>query len=207
MPLIRKIFYINLFEDLIMRLFYLFIIFFKTSLLSFGGGYAMISMLFDELTRKKIIARKDLFDIITVSQIAPGPIATNMAIFIGYKIYKFLGALIAILGVCLPSFAIAIIFAGLISKLNQSSKFKFIKDIIYGLKSVSVSLIFIVFIKLFCEMCLYKSANSRFLLEIKSYDIKRLVLFILAFSVLYKFKNINILIVILSFGLIGIIFL
>lgn len=207
MPLIRKIFYINLLEDLIMRLFYLFIIFFKTSLLSFGGGYAMISMLFDELTRKKIIARKDLFDIITVSQIAPGPIATNMAIFIGYKIYKFLGALIAILGVCLPSFAIAIIFADLISKLNQSSKFKFTKDIIYGLKSVSVSLIFIVFIKLFCEMCLYKSANSRFLFEIKSYDIKRLVLFILAFSVLYKFKNINILIVILSFGLIGVIFL
>ena len=190
-----------------MRILYLFIIFFKTSLLSFGGGYAMISMLFDELTRKKIIARKDLFDIITVSQIAPGPIATNMAVFIGYKIYKFLGALIAILGVCLPSFVIAIVFAGLINKLNQSTKFKFIKDIIYGLKSVSVSFIFIVFVKLFCKICLSKSVNSQFLFEIKNYDIKQLVLFILAFSILYKFKNINILIVILFFGLIGIIFL
>ena len=176
--------------DLDMQLFYLFVMFFRASLLSFGGGYAMISMLFDELIRKNIVTRKDFFNIITISQIAPGPIATNIAVFVGYQIYKFLGVLIAVLGVCLPSFVIAIILFDVIDKLSQSSKFKFIKNVIYGLKSVSASLIFIVFIKLFLDICLSKEANIKFFFDVKSYDIEKLILFLFAFVILYKFKSV-----------------
>ena len=189
-----------------MNLFGLFIIFFKTSLLSFGGGYAMVAMLFDELVSNKFISEKDFFNIISIAQVTPGPIATNISVFVGHKKYKFIGALVSLLGVCLPSFLIAIIFLTMINKLSESKKFVFVKDIIYGLKTVSASLIFITFIKMFFKTCLVGFNNNIFNL-VKWLDIKKFFLFVFAFVILYKFRKLNILFVILFFGCAGIIFL
>ena len=189
-----------------MNLFGLFIIFFKTSLLSFGGGYAMIAMLFDELVKNKFVSEKDFLNIISIAQVTPGPIATNISVFVGYKKYKLIGALISLFGVCLPSFLIAIIFLTVINKLSKSNKFVFIKDIIYGLKAVSASLIFITFIKMFDKSCVREFNNNIFDLA-KWLDIKKFFLFLFAFVILYKFRNLNILFVILFFGCAGIIFL
>lgn len=68
-----------------MILFDMFVSFFKTGFLSFGGEYAMISMLCSEAVNHNWMNRKDFFDIVAISQITPGPIAINMATFVGFK--------------------------------------------------------------------------------------------------------------------------
>ena len=88
-------------------LWQLFATFFKTGLFTFGGGYAMISILQEELVNnKKWITTQDMLDMIVVAESTPGVIAVNTASSVGYKMRGILGAIIATLGVVLPSFLI-----------------------------------------------------------------------------------------------------
>ena len=85
----------------------LFLVFFKIGLFTFGGGYAMIAVMEREFVEKKgWINHEEFLDIIGIAESSPGPLAINSATFIGYKYGKFLGALLATLGVVLPSFII-----------------------------------------------------------------------------------------------------
>ena len=85
----------------------LFITFFKIGLFTFGGGYAMIALIEDEVsTKKKWISKEELADVITIAESTPGPIAINSATYIGYKIGGILGSAIATMGVVLPSLII-----------------------------------------------------------------------------------------------------
>lgn len=85
----------------------LFATFFKIGLFTFGGGYAMISLIETEtVERKKWIAGPDLLNIIAIAESTPGPIAINSATFIGYRVVGVLGSAFATLGVVLPSFVI-----------------------------------------------------------------------------------------------------
>ena len=88
-------------------LWQLFATFFKTGLFTFGGGYAMISILQEELVaNKKWITTQDMLDMIVVAESTPGVIAVNTATSVGYKMRGILGAIIATFGVVLPSFLI-----------------------------------------------------------------------------------------------------
>ncbi len=79
----------------------------KTGLFTFGGGYAMISMLHSEFVEKRGYLEHDEFmDIVAIAESTPGPIAINMATYIGYKRCGLLGSIFATIGMCLPSFAI-----------------------------------------------------------------------------------------------------
>ena len=79
----------------------------KIGLFTFGGGYAMISLLNSEFVeRKGWIDHDEFMDLVTIAESTPGPIAINCATYIGYKRDKFLGSLFATLGMCIPSFAI-----------------------------------------------------------------------------------------------------
>lgn len=85
----------------------LFLTFFKIGLFTFGGGYAMISHIREEIVEKKRWTDSDeLSDIIAVAESTPGPIAINLATYIGYKMSGFFGALAATAGVIIPAFAI-----------------------------------------------------------------------------------------------------
>ena len=86
----------------------LFLTFFKIGLVSFGGGYAMISMI-----RQECLAMGWLTELnfIAISESTPGPIAVNMATFIGSSQGNILGAACATLGVVLPAFIIMLIIA------------------------------------------------------------------------------------------------
>ena len=85
----------------------LFAVFFKIGLFTFGGGYAMISMIMSELSEKKQwISSDELMDVVAIAESTPGPIAINSATYIGYKRAGFFGSLSATLGVVLPSFII-----------------------------------------------------------------------------------------------------
>ena len=85
----------------------LFWTFLKIGLFTFGGGYAMISLIHKEAVEKnKWISDDDMNNIIVVAESTPGPISINASTFIGYKVGKFLGALVSILGLVLPSLVI-----------------------------------------------------------------------------------------------------
>ncbi len=88
-------------------IFKLFWAFFKIGLFTFGGGYAMIAQIRESIVEKnKWISEEELLEIITIAESTPGPIAINMATFVGYKKGGFWGSLFSTLGVVLPSFII-----------------------------------------------------------------------------------------------------
>jgi len=91
---------------------FLFLTFFKISAFTFGGGYAMISLIEEEIVEKrKLVTEGDVSNIIAISESTPGPISINVATFVGYKVAGFLGAICSTLGVvCAPFFIIIILF-------------------------------------------------------------------------------------------------
>ena len=98
----------------------LFLTFFKIGLFTFGGGYAMISQIKETIVEKKgWIDEEELMQMITVAESTPGPIAINMATYIGYKKGGVLGSACATLGVVLPSFIIIVLIASILNKLMR----------------------------------------------------------------------------------------
>ena len=85
----------------------LFLVFFKIGAFTFGGGYAMIALIEREIAEnKRYVTKKDILDIVAVAESTPGPIAINMATFVGYRTAGVPGSFAATLGVVLPSFCI-----------------------------------------------------------------------------------------------------
>lgn len=85
----------------------LFLTFAKIGLFTFGGGYAMISVIEHNcVEHKEWITHDEMMDITVIAESTPGPIAINCATFTGYKKAGVLGALVATLGMVLPSFAV-----------------------------------------------------------------------------------------------------
>ena len=87
------------------RLRTIFASFFKIGLFTFGGGYAMLPLIEQELIAKRgWIEHKEFLDLLTLAQSVPGPIAINTSVFVGYKMRGLKGAVAALLGSVLPSF-------------------------------------------------------------------------------------------------------
>lgn len=85
----------------------LFLTFAKIGLFTFGGGYAMIAMIENNcVEHKKWITHDEMMNVTVIAESTPGPIAINCATYTGYKKAGFMGALIATLGIILPSFTI-----------------------------------------------------------------------------------------------------
>ena len=85
----------------------LFLTFAKIGLFTFGGGYAMISVIEHNcVERKQWITHDEMMNVTVIAESTPGPIAINCATFTGYKKAGFPGALAATLGIVVPSFAI-----------------------------------------------------------------------------------------------------
>ena len=95
-----------------MIFFELFWTFFKIGLFSFGGGYAMLALIQNEVVRvHSWVTNSQFADSVAVSQVTPGPIAINSATFIGFKLVGFWGAFVAVVAVCIPSFVIIFIIS------------------------------------------------------------------------------------------------
>ena len=79
----------------------------KIGCFAFGGGYAIIALLESEfISKRKWIDHDEFLDVVAIAESTPGPIAINVATYIGYKLKGFWGALIATIGICFPSFVI-----------------------------------------------------------------------------------------------------
>ncbi len=94
------------------RLRDLFSTFIKIGIFTFGGGFAMIPLIEREIIeRREWLPKKEFVDLLTIAQSAPGPLALNTAVFIGYKSRGYMGALSALFGVVIPSFLILLMVA------------------------------------------------------------------------------------------------
>ncbi|MDL2292701.1 chromate transporter [Acholeplasma sp. OttesenSCG-928-E16] len=90
----------------------LFLTFLKIGAFTFGGGYAMISIMEREVVEKrKWVTKEDISEMLIISESTPGVLSINAATFIGYRIGKFKGALLATLGAILPSLILISIIA------------------------------------------------------------------------------------------------
>jgi chromate transporter len=88
----------------------LFFTFLKVGAFTFGGGYAMIPLIQEEMVeKKKWITTEEMVDMIAIAESTPGVIAVNSATFVGYKIGRFWGSLLATIGVVLPSLVVIIL--------------------------------------------------------------------------------------------------
>ncbi len=98
----------------------LFIAFFKIGAFTFGGGDAMIPLIQHEMVEKKgWISDDDILEIIAIAESTPGPIAINMATFVGTRTCGFFGAFVATLGVVLPSFVVISVIARLLREFSD----------------------------------------------------------------------------------------
>lgn len=118
----------------------LFTIFFKIGLFTFGGGYAMISLIQHEfVNNKKWIDEEELIDMIAVAESTPGPLAINSATYVGFHIGKFFGSLIATIGVVLPSFVIITILSFFLDQFLE------IQVVAAAFKGIKVGVSFLIF--------------------------------------------------------------
>ena len=118
----------------------LFWTFMKIGLFTFGGGYAMISLIHKEAVEKnKWISEEEMNNIIVVAESTPGPISINASTFIGYKTGKILGAIIATLALVIPSFTIIILISLFLTMFQNSS------IIAYAFQGIRAAIIILLF--------------------------------------------------------------
>lgn len=117
----------------------MFLTFFKIGAFTLGGGYAMVPLIEKEVVENKNWLKKDEFiDMLTLAQSSPGPIAVNVAVFIGYKVEGIIGALFTVLGSILPSF---LIILGIASVFTNFQKQPLVQKAFLGIRPAIVSLI------------------------------------------------------------------
>ena len=107
--------------DFMKIIFEIFLSIFKIGAFTFGGGYAMIPFIEQEVVNNKKWLNKDEFmDVLVVAQSLPGAMAINASIFLGYRIAGILGAISALIAVILPSFIIIILIAAFFMQFRNN---------------------------------------------------------------------------------------
>lgn len=116
-----------------------FLTFFKIGIVTFGGGYAMIPMIEEEVVNKHHwTSKEELLDLIAIAQSCPGVFAVNISTFIGYKLNKKAGAFCTTLGAALPSFIIILLIAMF---FHQFADNKVVAAMFRGIRPAVVALI------------------------------------------------------------------
>ena len=117
----------------------LFFVFFKLGAFTFGGGYAMVPLIRDEVVmRKRWIEEGEFTETLSVALSAPGPIALNCALFVGNSRFGFKGSLVAGLGVILPSFMMILLIAILFTQFKENAV---VERVFKGIRPAVVALI------------------------------------------------------------------
>lgn len=115
----------------------LFFIFAKIGLFSFGGGIAMLPIIYQNAKAFNLMNQSEFENLVAVSQVTPGPISVNAATYVGYNSAGFLGAFVATFGVVLPSFCIVSLVYYFIIKFRNS---KIVGFAFEGIKPVTAGL-------------------------------------------------------------------
>ena len=111
----------------------------KIGFFGFGGGYAMLSLIQNEVVvQNQWMTNAEFTDIVAISQMTPGPIAINSATYIGYTVAGFWGSVVATTAVCLPALTLMILITRFFLHLRDN---RYVKGAIAGMKPVVVGMI------------------------------------------------------------------
>lgn len=164
----------------------LFLTFLQIGLFSFGGGYGMISLIREKVLTYGWLTEEEMLNMIAVAESTPGPIAVNMATFVGSAQGGFLGALLATLGVVLPSFIIILIIATLIRNLLRYTG---VKAFLGGIRPCIVGLILATSITMFMSAAIgFSGIGDTFVIDFKGIIIFA-ILIVITIIVKLKFKK------------------
>lgn len=168
----------------------LFFTFLKIGLFNFGGGYAMISFIQNEVVYKQgWLSTAEFTDIVAISQVTPGPVGINMATYTGYSTTQSVwGAALATIAVCLPSFILMLLISKFFLKYRHA---KAVEDVFRGLRPAVVGLIAAAALVL---------CNAQNIVDYKS-----VLLLVGAFLAVWKYKVGPVPVLIMS-GVLGLVF-
>lgn len=170
--------------------------FFQIGLFSFGGGYAALPLIQNQVVAlHHWLSLSEFTDLITISQMTPGPIAINSATFVGTQIAGFGGAVVATLGCVVPSFVIVSLLAHLYFKYKNLSV---MQGILGGLRPAVVSLIATAGVSILLTALFGEGGQA----ALSNVDWLAAALFLLSFVVLRKWKP-NPIFVMLACGAVG----
>ena len=172
-----------------MLLLKLFWEFFKTGLFALGGGMATVPFLFRMGENTGWFDATALTDMIAVSESTPGPIGVNMATYVGYKVSGITGALVATLGLVLPSVIIIVLIAAFLDSYMEKP---LVKSMFAILRPAATGMLCFAFLKL---------------AQIAVADVKTVVCFILFTVCVFTLKKVHPVVWILAGALVGILFL
>lgn len=181
-----------------MILLILFLTFFKIGAFTFGGGYAMLPLIKEEVLKKGWMELSSLIDFIAVSESTPGPFAINMATFVGNKTGGILGSVCATLGVVAPSFIIILIVAKFFEKFKDN---KIVQGCMTGLKPAAVGLIGAAAVSIAVSVFIPNGFSTAIFKDISLYI--SLVIFIM--SIVLAFKKVHPIIIICISAVLGIV--
>lgn len=171
-----------------MELIELFLAFLKIGAFSFGGGYAVLALIQEEVIENTSwISPEDFIDIVAIAEMTPGPIAVNSSTFVGFKVGAVAGSAVATLAVVLVPIAITLLVS------IYYNKFKHLKQVTWVIRGIRPAVM-----GLIAAACIKIGAAS-------IVDMKGIVISILIFFGVYKLK-INPIIAILISGVLGVIF-
>ena len=162
----------------------LFLEFFMIGLFTIGGGYAMIPLVKDLVLKYNWMSETEFYNFLGVCESTPGPIAINMATYVGSTQGGLLGSIVSTLGVVLPSFIIIVLVASILKKLIKN---KYFQAFLNGVKPVVVALIFGTGLMLVIKCIGFNSINE-FNFDFTSFIIFTLIAFIFYFTK-YVFKK------------------
>lgn len=156
--------------------------FFKIGLFAIGGGYATLPFLFHLSSLYHWFSTQDLIQMLAIANIVPGPVGLNLASQTGFKVAGFWGAMVAVIGIMIPS----LIFVLLVSKLlKEFEGNKFVRAILYMLKPASCGMIAAIGFRLLKDAVL---VHGQFIV-INSIDWSALILFLVLFGISIKKKH------------------
>lgn len=168
-----------------MIFFELFYTFFLIGLFTFGGGYAMIPMIQEQVVSKGWISESNLTDFIAVSECTPGPFAINISTFVGNSVGGAFGAICATIGVILPSIIIILIIAMIMKKFMKN---KYVQGALKGVRPIVLALILSTALVLFIKVMFFRG-NS--LLGEFEFDIRSFTLLVILSSLLFIYKKVH----------------
>lgn len=120
------------------EILFLFSLFFKIGAFSFGGGLAMLPIIFQSVAEYGLVTQSEFANLVAISQVTPGPMVVNAATYLGFRCSGLAGALAATLGVSIPSFAVVIAFIKILKKYENS---KIVNGVMKAIKPATVGLV------------------------------------------------------------------
>lgn len=116
----------------------LFFVFARIGLFGFGGGIAMLPMIYQGAQTFDLMSAEEFSNLVAISQMTPGPVAVNAATYVGYHCAGTAGAVAATLGVAFPSFVLVIIVSCFVARFQKS---RLLEGAFRGIRPVTVGLV------------------------------------------------------------------